>query len=113
MAEMETTIIYKGKEAELGTPGGSALIEEMVRNSLGIPGKAGILTLANLLGITQMLRALVIGNAYRIPKFKQIADRLGSIETILIDEAADIEDKKQEKLPLGKPEKVEKELGKK
>lgn len=102
----EATIIYKGKEAQLGSVEGNTLIEEMVKNSLGISGKVGILTPASLLSITQMLRTLVIGNAHRIPKFKPIADRLGSIETLLIDGAVEAEDKQQEKLSLDKPDKV-------
>ena len=108
--EMVAEITYNGKSAVLGTPEANALVEDMVRHSFGISGKVGILTPPQLLSQVQMLRSLCIANANRIPKFKQVADRLGSIETILIDELGIVEDKKQEKLPLDNPEKVDKEL---
>jgi len=98
--EVSAEISYRGRTAILGSSEGDALIEDMIRHGLGLSGKVGILTPAKLLSMTQMLRTLVIGNAHRIPKFRPIADRLGSIETILIDGAVEVEDKQQEKLPL-------------
>jgi len=109
-SKSQTTVLHGGKEAPLESPESEAIIAEVVQNALGKAGEAGILTPANLLTVTQKLRNLVIVNAHRIPKFKAIADRLGSIETLLIEGSVEVEDKKQEKLPLDKPEKVDREL---
>lgn len=109
-SNVQTMIKYRGQEAPLDSKEGETLMTEMVQHALGAAGEAGILTPANLLTVTQKLRNLVIVNAHRIPKFKAIADRLGSIETLLIEGSVEVEDKKQEKLPLDKPEKVDREL---
>lgn len=105
--EVEATIKYDGKSASLGSDEGNALMSEMVHKMIGV---GGVMNPAKLLTIAQELRTLVINNSYRIPAFRQIADKLGSIETLIIESVGKYEDKKQEKLPLDKPEKVDGEL---
>lgn len=94
----------KNPEKETPISGG-----EKIRKIIGV---GGVLTPANLLSITQELRTLTINNSHRIPGFRPIADKLGSIETLIIDTVGKDHDKnmRQEKLPLDKPEKVDKEL---
>ena len=70
-----------------------------------------VLTPVNLLDVVRTLRELVMDNAHRIKKARQIANYLGGAETILVEDLAQAEDPKQEKLPLDKPEPVEAELG--
>lgn len=107
--DVEATIKYDGKSAILGSEEGNALMVEMVRKLIGV---GGIMTPAKLLFIAQELRILVINNAHRIPSFRQIADKLGSIETLIVESVGKAEDKLQEKLPLDPPEKVDRELAK-
>jgi len=70
-----------------------------------------VLTSLNLLDALRELRELVMDNAHRIPKARQIANALGASETILVEDLATAEDPKQERLPLDKSEPVEAELG--
>lgn len=70
-----------------------------------------ILTAANLRDTTSELRRLVLKNAHRLPKARQLADKLGSIESIIVEDLAKPVDDGQEALPLDKPEPVEAELG--
>lgn len=70
-----------------------------------------VLTTGNLLAAVQELRRLTIHNAHRIPKFRQIANALGGIETYIIEDQVRPDDERQGALPLDKPEPVEAELG--
>jgi len=70
-----------------------------------------VLTAANLRDATSELRRLVLKNAHRLPKARQLADKLGSIESIIVEDLAKPVDDGQEALPLDKPEPVEAELG--
>ncbi len=70
-----------------------------------------VLTPVNLLDTVREVRTLVMDNAHRIPKARQIANYLGACETIMVEDLAKPEDTSQEKLPLDQPESVETELG--
>lgn len=76
-----------------------------------IQATGDILTAANLRDTTSELRRLVLKNAHRLPKARQLADKLGSIESIIVEDLAKPVDDGQEALPLDKPEPVEAELG--
>lgn len=70
-----------------------------------------VLTASTLLDAASELRRLVLKNAHRLPKARQLADKLGSIESIIVEDQAKPVDDGQEALPLDKPEPVEAELG--
>lgn len=54
-----------------------------------------------LLETVRDLRALVISNSTRIPSFRQVADKLGSIETLIVEgSSSPPADPNQEKLPI-------------
>ena len=65
----------------------------------------------DVLDAAQEFRTAVLRNAHRIPKARQIADKLGNIETIIIEAETKEEDDLQERLPIDRPEPVEAELG--
>lgn len=60
----------------------------------------GVLTPLNLMATIIEVRTEVLQNANRIPKFRAIADKLGAIETILIEELGVPKDDKQGELSI-------------
>lgn len=104
--EVTATLMHDGKTAPFPSKEAEDLMVTMIRKL--IPG--GVLTAFDLHGISQELRRLVILNAHRIPSFRQIADKLGAIETLIVEGVGKADDKLQEKLPLDPPETVDKEL---
>ncbi len=71
----------------------------------------GVLTENNLMLAASELRLLVLRNAGRIRKSHGIADKLGAVESLLIELMSMPEDDSQGKLGLDDPEDVDEELG--
>lgn len=96
-APMPPTIVVPIDKPSLNGSVGAPSFEERLRSVIAT---GDVLTQANLMVLIIETRRLVIKNANRITKFRPIADKLGSIETILIECLGVPENPNQEKLEL-------------